>query len=152
MNVYVPALLYIRNNTFQPVHIHNTPYGFQRLRIYCLDSDFQLCQSGAKGIQQLYLVLSKNIRRNFKMKICDTIVVILDILPDGHSMLVITVKSPVDKLDLFHPIIQEKLQFLFYDTNVTQTHCLIDRRKAITAPVWASPAGLIINNFILKRC
>ena len=53
------------------------------------------------------------------MEVSDTIVMFVNILPDLHGMFVVTVKGTVNKLHLFHVLVQKKLQFSFYDTYVT---------------------------------
>ena len=46
------------------------------------------------------------------MKIRNTVVMFLDIIPDSHSMLMPAVKGTVHKFHLWHFMIQEKLQEL----------------------------------------
>jgi len=53
------------------------------------------------------------------MEVGDAIVMFINIPPDLHSMLVVTIERPVNELHLFYVLIQEKLQFSFYDIYVT---------------------------------
>ena len=116
----------------------------ESLGIHRLNTDFQLCQSRAETVQERNLFFLQNICGNFKMEICDAIVMFLNILPYCHCMGMATVKSPVYKFYLFYLMIQEKLQFLFYDINVTQPYALIHGGQAVAAAKRAAPAGLVI--------
>ena len=62
----------------------------------------------------------------------------------------LTVKRTVHKLDLRHPVIQEKLQFFLNQFKIAESELLINRRKTVTAGKRTSPAALIINNLVLK--
>ena len=53
------------------------------------------------------------------MEVGDAIVMFINIPPDLHGMLVVTVKGTVNKLHLFHVLVQKKLKFSLYDTYVT---------------------------------
>ena len=53
------------------------------------------------------------------MEIGDAIVMRKQIFPDLHGMFVVTVKGTVNKLHLFHVLVQKKLKFSLYDTYVT---------------------------------
>ena len=108
-----------RHDFLQLVHIHDTVNGSYRLRIRRLHPDLQLCQSRAEAVQQGNLLFPQDIGRNLEMKIGDAIVMFVNIPPDLHSMLVITIERPINELHLFHVLIQEKLQFSFYDIYVT---------------------------------
>ena len=108
-----------RNNFLQLVHIHDTVNGSYRLRIRRLYPDLQLCQSRTEAIQQGNLLFPQNIGGNLEMKVGDAIVMFIYIPPDLHGMLVVTIERPVNELHLFYVLIQEKLQFSFYDIYVT---------------------------------
>ena len=108
-----------RHDFLQLVHIHDTVNGSYRLRIRRLHPDLQLCQSRTEAVQQGNLLFPQDIGRNLEMKIGDAIVMFVNILPDLHGMFVVTVKGTVNELHLFHVLIQEKLQFFFYDIYVT---------------------------------
>ena len=53
------------------------------------------------------------------MEVGDAIVMFINIPPDLHGMLVVTIERPVNELHLLYVLIQEKLQFSFYDIYVT---------------------------------
>ena len=108
-----------RYNFLQLVHIHDTVNGSYRLRIRRLYPDLQLCQSRTEAIQQGNLLFPQNIGGNLEMKVGDAIVMFINIPPDLHGMLVVTVKGTVNKLHLFHVLVQKKLKFSLYDTYVT---------------------------------
>ena len=108
-----------RYNFLQLVHIHNTVNGSYRLRIRRLYPDLQLCQSRTEAVQQGNLLFPQNVRGNLEMEVCDAIVMFVNIPPDLHGMFVITIERPVNELHLFYVLIQEKLQFSFYDIYVT---------------------------------
>ena len=108
-----------RYNFLQLVHIHDTVNGSYRLRIRRLYPDLQLCQSRTEAIQQGNLLFPQNIGGNLEMKVGDAIVMFINIPPDLHGMLVVTIERPVNELHLFYVLIQKKLQFSFYDIYVT---------------------------------
>ena len=108
-----------RNNFLQLVHIHDTVNGSYRLRIRRLYPNLQLCQSRTEAVQQDNLFFAQNVRGNLEMEVCDAIVMFVNILPYLHGMFVITIERPVNELHLFYVLIQEKLQFSFYDIYVT---------------------------------
>ena len=108
-----------RYNFLQLVHIHNTVNGSYRLRIRRLYPDLQLCQSRTEAIQQGNLLFPQNIGGNLEMEVGDAIVMFINIPPDLHGMLVVTIERPVNELHLFYVLIQKKLQFSFYDIYVT---------------------------------
>ena len=96
------------------------------------------------------LFFRQNIRRHLKMKICDAIVVFINVRPDSHGMFLIAVKSPVYKLHLRNLVIQEKLKFLFHQIQISKPKAFIDRRQTVAAGKRTSPAGFIIDDFIFK--
>ncbi len=49
------------------------------------------------------------------MKICDSFIMLLYILPDRHRMVMPTVKRPVHKFHLRYFMIDKKLKFFFYE-------------------------------------
>ena len=108
-----------RYNFLQLVHIHNTVNGSYRLRIRRLYPDLQLCQSRTEAIQQGNLLFPQNIGGNLEMEVGDAIVMFINIPPDLHGMLVVTIERPINELHLFYVLIQKKLQFPFYDIYVT---------------------------------
>ena len=122
----------------------------KRCLICRLHTDFQLHQTRPEACQKFQFILSQNIGRYLKMKICDTIVMFFDVLPDSHGMPMIAVKGTVNKLDLRHLMIQKKLQFLLYQLPASKPHRFVDRRQTITAPKRTAPARLIIDDPVLK--
>jgi len=108
-----------RYNFLQLVHIHDTVNGSYCLRIRRLHPDLQLCQSRTEAVQQGNLLFPQNIGGNLEMEVGDAIVMFINIPPDLHGMLVVTIERPVNELHLFYVLIQEKLQFSFYDIYVT---------------------------------
>ena len=117
--MYILSSVNGRNNFLQLVHIHDTVNGSYRLRIRRLYPDLQLCQSRTEAVQQCDLFFAQNVCRNLEMEVSDAIVMFVNIPPDLHGMLVVTIKRPVNELHLFYVLIQEKLQFSFYDIYVT---------------------------------
>jgi len=83
-----------------------------RIRIRRLHPDFQLDQSRTHLPDQSDFLIIQQIRRNFKVKIRDSIVMLLNIFPDCHSMVMFTVKCTIHELHLRNLMIQEKLQFI----------------------------------------
>ena len=79
------------------------------VRICGLYTDLKLDKSGTHLTHKLHFFVPEKVCRNFKMKIRDPIVMLQDIFPDRHCVLMLTVKRAVYKLDLRHPVIQEKL-------------------------------------------
>ena len=108
-----------RYNFLQLVHIHDTVNGSYCLRIRRLHPDLQLCQSRTEAVQQGNLLFPQNIGGNLEMEVGDAIVMFINIPPDLHGMLVVTIERPVNELHLFYVLIQKKLQFSFYDIYVT---------------------------------
>ena len=106
-------------DSFQFLKIHGSPNSFDGLRIGGLYPDLQLCQSRTEAIQQGNLLFPQNIGGNLEMEVGDAIVMFINIPPDLHGMLVVTIERPVNELHLFYVLIQKKLQFSFYDIYVT---------------------------------
>ena len=71
------------------------------------------------GRKQGNLLFPQNIGGNLEMEVGDAIVMFINIPPDLHGMLVVTIERPVNELHLFYVLIQKKLQFSFYDIYVT---------------------------------
>ena len=84
------------------------------------------------------------------MKICHTIVMFQNIFPDSHDVFVFAVKCTVYKFHLWNFVIQKKLQFFFYQFQITESEFFIYRRQAVTTRKRAASAALIINDTILK--
>ena len=105
----------------QPWEIHGTVNGTDSVRICGLYSNLQLDQSRAHSAHQLQFILPDQVCGNLKMEVGDSIVVILYVLPDGHRMVMLAVKGSVHKFYLRHLVIQEKLQFLFDQVNISES-------------------------------
>ena len=147
----VPAAADSSHRMFQLFQVHCTPDCLKGHRVHRLNADFQLCQPRSETIQKRRLLLPQKVCGNLKMKVCDTIVMFQDVLPDRHCMGMAAIEGPVNKLYLSHFIVQKKLQLSFYDTNVTHPDTLFHRRQAIAAAKRTPPAGLVIQDFIFKR-
>ena len=84
------------------------------------------------------------------MKVGDTIVMFLQILPDTKRMFRVAVKGSVDKFHLRDIMIQKELELFVNDREIAQAHPLVNRWQAVAAAVGAASAGLIINNPVVK--
>ena len=107
--VDVSKAVHLRNTSLQFVKIHMSVDRMNGVRICGLYTDLKLDKSGTHPAHKLHFFVPEKVCRNFKMKIRDPIVMLQDIFPDRHCVLVLTVKRTVHKLDLRHPVIQEKL-------------------------------------------
>ena len=137
-------------DSFQFFKIHGSPNSFDGLRIGGLYPDLQLDQARAHGFHQSQFLLTEKVRGNFKMEVRDPVVMLCNIPPDCHGVVMFTVEGTVHKFDLWNFIINKKLQFFFYKFNIPEPELLIYGRKTVTAGKWTSPAALIINNAVFK--
>ena len=106
--------------------VHHTADFPQRIGVCGLHADFKLYQTGTHLCHQCNLILPENISRNLKMEVSDTIVMVIQILPDSHGMVVIAVKGPVYKFNLLYLFLQEKSKLLLYHLNIPETHGFIN--------------------------
>ena len=60
------------------------------------------------------------------MKICHTVVMVPQIRPDSHGVFFSAIKRAVHKLDLGHPLIQEKLQFVKDQREASEPQLLVN--------------------------
>ena len=130
--------------------IHGTVDFFDRLFIRWLNSNFQLNESWTQTSDQLNLFLIQKICCHFKMKICNPFIMLFDIIPDCHRMIMLTVKCSVNKLNLWHFMINKELQFFLHKFQVTESKTFINWRKTITTRKRTSSARLIINDTVLE--
>ncbi len=151
MLVHIPSAADIRHIFLQSFQIRPAVYGLQGPGIHRLDTDLKLRQPGPEPPKQCRLLLPENIRGNLEMKICDTIVMFINILPYFHGMFMAAVKCPVHKFYLPYFVIQKKLQFPFYHTDIAEPDLLFHGRQTITAVKGTSPAALIVNDSVFKR-
>lgn len=84
------------------------------------------------------------------MEIRNSIIVLLNIFPDFHCVLMITVKGSVNKFHLRNLLIKEKLQLLLHQCQISQAYLFVNRGQTVTAPKRTSAAGFIINDPIGK--
>ena len=84
------------------------------------------------------------------MEIRNSIIVLLNIAPDFHRVLMITVKGSVNKFHLRNLLIKEKLQLLLHQCQISQAYPFVNRGQTVTAPKRTSAAGFIINDPIGK--
>src|SRR5574344_881161 len=84
------------------------------------------------------------------MKIGNPIIMCDQITPDFHSMFVAAVKCPVNEFHLRNLMVQEKLQFFFYQIKIPESQFLINGGKTITTGKWTPSAGFIIDNPVFK--
>ena len=144
-------------------HILNPSYNFRHFlkihlppdRTYCLrirrlHADLQLNQPRAHPLQDLKLLFIQKIRRHLKMKIRNSIIMLQNIIPYRNRMIMPAIKRPVHKLHLRDPMIQEKLKLTLHQLQVPESELLIHRRQTVTAGKRTAPAGLIIDNLMLK--
>ena len=135
----IQVLMYITIRIDSPYHFCNLfkfhcPVNLTyRIQVGRLHTDFQLDQSRAHSAHQLQFILPDQVCGNLKMEVGDSIVVILYVLPDGHRMVMLAVKCTVYKFNLRYFMIDKKLQFFFYQFQITEPQTLIYRRKTITA-------------------
>ena len=138
------------HHLFQPFQIHN-PVNFpDRSWVGALHTDFQLNQSGPHDSNQLQFLLIQKIRRNFKMKICHPIIMLLNMSPYFQCMALTAVKGPVHKFHLRNPVFQKIIQFPLYQFQIPETDGFIHRRKTIAAGKRTAPAAFIINDSVFK--
>ena len=150
VDVDVPPFPDFSHNFLQPLPVSHAPDLLQGIRISGLHADFQLYQAGTKAAKQRQLFLCQNIRRDLKMEIGDTVVMLPDIAPDFHGMGMAAVKGAVHKLDLRHLFVQEKLKLLLDQFHIPKTHRFVNGGQTIAAPVRAAAAGFVIDDAILK--
>ena len=81
------------------------------VRICGLHAYLKLDQSRTHFTHKLNFFIPKKICRNFKMEICHSVIMLQNVSPYFHRMLMPAVEGPVYKLDLRHSVIQKKLQF-----------------------------------------
>ena len=86
------------------------------------------------------------------MKIRDSIIMLCDIFPYCHGMIVLAVKGTVHEFHLRNFIVDKKLQLFFHQLNIAKTELLIYRRKTVAAGKRTTSAALIINDPVLKLC
>ena len=84
------------------------------------------------------------------MKIGNSVIMLCNIGPDGHGMVMLAVKGPVYKFHLRHLVIQEKLQFLFHQLQITESQLFIHGRKTVAAGKRTASAAFIIYDAVLK--
>ena len=123
---------------------------FKGLQIRGLHTDFQLNQTGAHFCQKRQLFSVQQICRDLKMEIRNSIIVLLNIAPDFHCVLMITVEGSVNKFHLRNLLIKEKLQLLFHQCQISQTYPFVDGGQTVTAPKRTSAARFIVNDPICK--
>ena len=150
VDVDVPPFPDFSHNFLQPLPVSHAPDLLQGIRISGLHADFQLYQAGTKAAKQRQLFLCQNIRRDLKMEIGDTVVMLPDIAPDFHGMGMAAVKGTVHKLDLRYLFVQEKLKLLLDQFHIPKTHRFVNGGQTIAAPVRAAAAGFVIDDAILK--
>ena len=100
---------------------------FKGLQIRGLHTDFQLNQTGAHFCQKRQLFSVQQICRDLKMEIRNSIIVLLNIFPDFHCVLMITVEGSVNKFHLRNLLIKEKLQLLLHQFYIPETQTLVHR-------------------------
>ena len=110
----------------------------------------KLNQTGAHFCQKRQLFSVQQICRDLKMEIRNSIIVLLNIFPDFHCVLMITVEGSVNKFHLRNLMIYKKLQFLFHKLRIPEAKLLFHRGKTVTAGKRTATARLIINDAVLK--
>src|SRR5699024_1003609 len=123
---------------------------FQGFRIGRLYADLKLDETRTHPADQFQLILPEKIRRYLEMKVGNAVVMLQNILPDLHGVFMPAVKSTVHKFHLGDSVIQEKLQFLFYQTETAEPEFPVDGGKTVAAGKRASPAALIVYDPVLK--
>ena len=136
-----------------PVHFlqtHGTMNLTNRISVGGLHPDLKLDQSRTHIRDQLQFVFSEQIRRNLKMKIRNAVIMFLNIFPDSHGMLMLTVKSTIYKFYLRHFSINKKLQFFVYKRQTAKPQLFVHGGQTVTAVKRTSTAGFIINDPVFK--
>ena len=148
MNIFPQIdLIYYR---FYSIQIHFSANLSNRFRVYRLYADFKLNQSGPHPAQQPDFFFIQYISGNFKMKICYAVIVLLNILPDCHSMVFFAVEGSVHKLHLGNLSFQKEIQLPFYQLQISEPDRFVDRGKAVAAGERAAPAAFIVYDSVLK--
>ena len=119
------------HNSFQFPEIHGSVDCLNCVRICGLYSDFKLDQPGTHSGHFLQFFFSQQICGNLKVEIRHSIIMLINVLPDCHCMVMFTVKSTVYKLHLRNLIIYEKLQLFLHHLRISETQLLINGRKTI---------------------
>ena len=114
-------------NPCQLRKIHSPVDSTNSVRICGLYTDFQLDQPRTHGAHQFQFIFPQQICGNLKVEIGNSIIMIFYVLPDGHCMIVLTIKGSVHKFHLWHFVIQEKLKFFLYQFQVAKTQFLVHR-------------------------
>ena len=153
----IQVLMYITIRIDSPYHFCNLfkfhcPVNLTyRIQVGRLHTDFQLDQPWPHGFYQFHFFFIQKVCRNLKMEIGNAVIMLFDITPDCHGVIMFAVKCTVYKFNLRYFMIDKKLQFFFYQFQITEPQTLIYRRKTITARKWTSTACLIINNLMFKK-
>ena len=115
----------------KPFQIHFPPDCPDCLRVGALHANLQLDQPRAHAADQFQFFFIQQVRRNLKMEVGHTIVILQNMLPDCHGMTLFRVKGPVHKLDLRHSFFQKKIQLRQNQLKIPETHRLINGGQTI---------------------
>ena len=55
------------------------------------------------------------------MKICDSVIMLMNISPDRHRMIMPAIKRPIHKFHLRYFLVDKKLKFFFYELYLPET-------------------------------
>ena len=151
MDVDIAGAVQAGNGLFDAVGICRAVYGAQCRRIHGLDADFHLHETGPERVQKGNFLLRDQACLDLKMKVCDAVIVLCDIVPDGIRVFVAAVEGAVDELALPHLVIQEKLQFFFHGFEAAETYAAVDAREAVAAAVRTAAAGFIVEDAVVEQ-
>ena len=129
----ISALLYAPHRLLYACEIHRSVNFRDCGIIRGLHPDLQLHLARPQAAKQLKLFLRQKVRRDLKVEICDSVVMLCQKAPDFHGMGMIAVKCAVHKFHLRNPVLQKKQQFPFYQGETPETHTFIQRGQTVTA-------------------
>ena len=130
--------------------VHLPVNRLHRLRAGGLHTDLQLYLPRAKSLQNRQHFLVDQIRRDLKMEVRDTVVMLRQKAPDCQGMGLLTIKGTIDKLHLRHLLFQEKGQLLLHLLRGPEAQAPVNRGQTVAAGKGTAPAALIINNPVLE--
>ena len=126
MQMNIIGFFQFLNHCPNPVDSCIPSYMSKSVFICRLHTNFHLNRTRSQCPKQLKLLLRYQIRLNLKMKICNSIIMLPDISPDFHCMLMITIKGSVHKFDLCNLIVKKELQFPLNHFQIPESYGFIN--------------------------
>ena len=100
--VDISSLMDAQHRLPQPGQVRRTLDGLQSFWVSGLNADFKLEQTGPDGGEKGEHLLVQELRRQLKVEVGDAVVVLRQIPPDCHGVVLGAVEGPVHQLDLAH--------------------------------------------------